>query len=88
MGVLPCQLPAGTSAATLGLDGRELFDLELGDGIQPRGSATLHIRREGDERTSVPLQLRIDTPIEAAYFQAGGILPYVLDQLLAAPGRH
>jgi aconitate hydratase len=36
----------------------------------------------------VPLQLRIDTPIEAAYFQAGGILPYVLDQLLAAPGRH
>jgi hypothetical protein len=41
---------------------------------------------KGVPRTSVPLRLRIDTPIEAAYFSAGGILPYVLNQLLAAPG--
>jgi aconitate hydratase len=88
MGVLPCQLPAGTSAATLELDGRERFDLELNDDIQPRGSATLHIQREDGRRTSVPLQLRIDTPIEVAYFSAGGILPYVLEQLLAAPALH
>jgi aconitate hydratase len=88
MGVLPCQLPAGSSAASLGLDGRERFDLELNGDIQPRGSATLHIQREGGPRTSVPLQLRIDTPIEVAYFSAGGILPYVLEQLLVAPASH
>jgi aconitate hydratase len=88
MGVLPCQLPVGTSAASLGLDGRERFDLELNGDIQPRGSATLHIQREGGARTSVPLQLRIDTPIEVAYFSAGGILPYVLEQLIAAPPLH
>jgi aconitate hydratase len=88
MGVLPCQLPAGTSAASLSLDGRERFDLELNGEIHPRDSATLHIHREGGPRTSVPLQLRIDTPIEVAYFSAGGILPYVLEQLLAAPASH
>jgi aconitate hydratase len=88
MGVLPCQLPAGTSAATLELNGRERFDLELTAAIQPRGSATLHIQREDSSRTSVPLQLRIDTPIEVAYFSAGGILPYVLEQLLATPASH
>ena len=83
MGVIPCQFPDGVSAQTLGLDGTERFDLELGGPLQPGQAAALHIERRDNSRESVPLELRIDTPIEAAYFSAGGILPYVLEQLLA-----
>ena len=83
MGVLPCQFPEGVSAQTLGLDGTERFDLEAEAPLRPRQPATLHIERRDGRRESVPLVLRIDTPIEAAYFSAGGILPYVLEQLLA-----
>ncbi len=82
MGVLPCQLPEGVNHETLKLDGSERFDLELAEPLTPRQSATLHIEREDGRRDSVPLVLRIDTPTEVAYFSAGGILPYVLDQLL------
>ena len=85
MGVFPCQFPEGVSAQTLGLDGTERFDLELGAPLRPRQPASLHIERRDGRRESVPLVLRIDTPIEAAYFSAGGILPYVLEQLLAQP---
>ena len=81
MGVLPCQFPEGVSAQTLGLDGTERFDLALGEPLRPRQPATLHIERRDGRRESVPLVLRIDTPIEAAYFSAGGIMPYVLEQL-------
>ncbi len=87
MGVLPCQLPDGVTAATLGLDGTELFDLQLTEGVKPRASATLRIKRRNGAQDSVPLAVRIDTPIEAAYFAAGGILPYVLEQLLAQAGE-
>jgi aconitate hydratase len=83
MGVLPCQLPEGVSAQTLGLDGTERFDLEAGELTRPGQPATLRIERADGRRDSVPLLLRIDTPIEAAYFLAGGIMPYVLEQLLA-----
>ncbi len=83
MGVLPCQLPDEVSAQTLGLDGAERFDLELDSPVRPRQPATLHIERRRGDREVVPLVVRIDTPIETAYFEAGGILPYVLDQLLA-----
>ncbi|MFN8627836.1 MAG: aconitate hydratase [Candidatus Binatia bacterium] len=83
MGVFPCQLPDGVSAQTLGLDGTERFDLELGGPLRPRQPARLLIEHRDGRRTSVPLVLRIDTPIEVAYFSAGGILPYVLGQLLA-----
>jgi aconitate hydratase len=87
MGVLPCQLPEGVSAQTLELDGTERFDLKVGAALRPRQPATLHIERPDGRRDSVPLVLRIDTPIEAAYFSAGGILPYVLEQLLAQGAR-
>jgi aconitate hydratase len=83
MGVIPCQLPEGVSAQSLGLDGTERFHLELAGPLRPGQRATLHIERGSKGRDSVPLLLRIDTPIEAAYFAAGGILPYVLEQLLA-----
>jgi aconitate hydratase len=81
MGVLPCQFPEGVNAQTLGLDGTERFELTLGGALRPRQSAALQIEGRDGRRDSVPVLVRIDTPIEAAYFSAGGILPYVLEQL-------
>ena len=83
MGVLPCQFPEGVNAQTLGLDGTERFDLERDAALRPRQPVTLHVERRDGQRDTVPLLLRVDTPIEAAYYSAGGILPYVLEQLLA-----
>ncbi|MFN2453026.1 MAG: aconitate hydratase [Pyrinomonadaceae bacterium] len=85
MGVLPCQFKEGTNAATLKLDGTETFDvvgLEA-EGVKPRQDVTLVIHRASGETEEVPLTLRIDTPIEIDYYQHGGILPFVLRQLLA-----
>ncbi len=87
MGVFPCQLPEGVSAQTLALDGTERFDLQVGTPLRPRQPAVLHIERGDGRRESVTLVVRIDTPIEAAYFSAGGILPYVLEQLLGRDVR-
>jgi len=84
MGVLPCQFKEGTNAASLKLDGSEVFDitgLETG-GVKPRQDVTLVIRRANGETEEVPLTLRIDTPIELDYYQHGGILPFVLRQLI------
>ncbi len=85
MGVLPLQFKEGDSAAVLKLDGSETFDLiGLEEGITPRREVELVIRRAGSHsRTVVPLTLRIDTPIEVDYYLHGGILPYVLRQLIA-----
>ncbi|HVT44892.1 MAG TPA: aconitate hydratase [Thermoanaerobaculia bacterium] len=83
MGVLPLQFEEGTNAGSLGLDGTETFDLVLsGSGLHPRDTATLRIQR-GDRIDEVPLTVRIDTPIEVDYYHHGGILPYVLRQLVA-----
>jgi len=86
MGVLPCQLPDGVSVRTLGLDGSERFDLVAGERPGPGQRATLRIEHRDGRRQEVSLLLRIDTPIEAAYFQAGGIMPYVLEQLAPQQG--
>jgi hypothetical protein len=84
MGVLPCQFKEGVSAQSLGLDGTETFDLHgLEEGITPRMDLTLVIHRANGEMEEVPVTLRIDTPIEVDYYQHGGILPYVLRQLIA-----
>ena len=83
MGVLPCQFKEGTNAQTLGLDGTEKFDMVgLEDGLRPQMDVTLRIQRANGETEEVPLTLRIDTPIEVDYYLNGGILPYVLRQLL------
>jgi aconitate hydratase len=83
MGVLPCQLKEGVSAQSLGLDGTERFDLAVGELTGAGQAAALRIDRRDGGHESIPLVVRIDTPIEAAYFRAGGIMPYVLEQLLA-----
>ena len=96
MGVLPCQFKEGTNAASLNLDGTETFDItglvpsdhnSNGAGnkfeVAPRQDVTLTIHRADGSTEQVPLTLRIDTPIEIEYYLHGGILPYVLRQLLA-----
>ena len=83
MGVLPCQFKEGDSAQSLDLDGTETFDLlGLENGITPRQDVTLFITRKDGETQQVPVILRIDTPIEVDYYLHGGILPYVLRQLI------
>jgi aconitate hydratase len=84
MGVLPLQFPDGTTAQLLGLDGSEVFSITgLSDGIRPGQNVMLEIESKGHEKRSVPVKLRIDTPIEIDYYRHGGILPFVLSQLLA-----
>jgi aconitate hydratase len=84
MGVLPLQFKEGTTASTLKLDGSETYDvLGLGQTLKPQQDLTLHVTRKGGETLDVPVRCRIDTPIEIDYFQHGGILPYVLRQILS-----
>ncbi len=87
MGVLPVQLPDGVSAETLGIDGTETYDLlGLEKGLKPLGPAELVIHRSTGAVDRLTVTVRIDTPIEVDYYQAGGILPYVLSQLVARAG--
>ena len=84
MGVLPLQFAEGTNAQTLSLDGSETFSITgLSDSIEPGKTVTLEIERKNGKRDSVPVRLRIDTPIEIDYYRHGGILQFVLRQLLA-----
>ena len=85
MGVLPLQFLGSDSAQTLNLVGNETFGIEgLEGGIKPQQDATLLIHRLGGKTQKVTIKLRIDTPIEVEYYRHGGILPFVLRQLLAA----
>ena len=85
MGVLPLQFKDGQSSASLGLDGTETFALiGFGSGeVRPRQDVTLRITRADGSVSDVTLILRIDTPIEIEYYKNGGILPYVLRQLIS-----
>jgi len=84
MGLLPLQFPEGTSAQSLRLDGTELYEVVgLGPRLKPRQELKLWIKRRSGAVQIVPVRCRIDTPIEIEYYQHGGILPYVLRQLLA-----
>jgi aconitate hydratase len=85
MGVLPLQFKGDDSAASLGITGDEIFDIMgLERDIRPQQDATLVIRKPNGDSRTVSLKLRIDTPIEVDYYRHGGILPFVLRQLLAA----
>jgi aconitate hydratase len=84
MGVLPLQFKEGTSAQTLKLEGTEIYDiLGLGAGLEPRQELRLRISRSNGQVETVPVTCRIDTPIEVDYYRHGGILPFVLRQLLS-----
>jgi len=85
MGVLPLQFKDGITAQSLKLDGSETFGIVgLDPSLKPQQDLTLNITRKDGSVESVTVRCRIDTPIEIDYYQHGGILPYVLRQLLAA----
>jgi aconitate hydratase len=85
MGVLPLQFEEGTNAQTLGLDGTETYDINGVEGVlKPRQKATLRIHRKDGKTQDVKVIVRIDTPIEVDYYEHGGILPFVLRQLMSA----
>lgn len=84
MGVLPCQFINGVNAKSLGLVGDELFTLRgIEQGITPGQDVALEITRADGSKHEVKLRLRVDTAIEVEYFKHGGILPYVLRQLVS-----
>jgi len=84
MGVLPLELPAGTTWQSLGLSGEETYDVpELDDRLSPGKELAVHATAPGGKRTQFGVRVRIDTPVELEYFRNGGILQTVLRRLLA-----
>jgi aconitate hydratase len=87
MGVLPLQFPEGANARSLKLDGSETFSVTgLSDEIRPRQKVRFGIERKDGQTEEIHAILRIDTPIEVDYYRHGGILPYVLRELLSRAG--
>ena len=88
MGVLPLQFKDGVNAQSLKLDGTETYDvLGLSGTLKPQQDLTLRITRANGQSENIDVTCRIDTPIEIDYYQHGGILPYVLRQLLTVGQR-
>jgi len=83
MGVLPLQFKGNDSALSLGIRGDEQLDLLGLDEISPQKDVTLVIHSHDGSYREVQLSCRIDTPIEVDYYLHGGILPYVLRDLLS-----
>jgi len=84
MGVLPLQFAEGSDARTLGLDGSETYSFSGIDEVSPGKTVLMTVKRANGTTETVPLRLRIDTAIEVDYYKHGGILPYVLRQILTA----
>jgi aconitate hydratase len=85
MGILPCQFKGSDSVASLKIDGTETFDLTgVESDLKPAQDVTLTIHRKGGTSRAVPVTLRADTPIEIEYLRHGGILPFVLREIMAA----
>ncbi len=83
MGVLPLNFKDPSDYEKLGLEGTETFDvIGIDNGLKPRGDATLVVHRKDGSTDEVPVVVRLDTPVEIDYYRAGGILPYVLAQIL------
>lgn len=84
MGILPLMFEEGVTRHTLNLDGSELIDIEgLEKGITPKMQVKAHIHRTNGQEEVIPLLCRIDTENEVHYYQHGGILHYVIRQLMA-----
>jgi aconitate hydratase len=84
MGVLPLTFRHGESAASLGLDGTETFDVVIDDTLQPRQPIVVRATRGDGEVTEFLTTARVDTPIEVEYLRNGGILHYVLRRMATA----
>lgn len=84
MGVLPLQFKGSDSVQSLGIRGDEEFDILGLEDIRPQQDVRLMIKRRDGSCQEVTVLCRIDTPIEVDYYRHGGILPYVLRELMAA----
>ena len=85
MGVLPLEFSEGENAATLGLDGTETFDIDpivLNGDWKAGSTVQVHARKSDGHETSFTCTVRVDTPTEAAFLAAGGILPHVLNGMV------
>jgi aconitate hydratase len=83
MGILPLQFKPGENRETLGLTGREVFDIEgIAEGLHPRKELTVRAKRPDGTEVTFTVIARLDTPIEVDYYRHGGILPYVLRKLV------
>lgn len=84
MGVLPLQFKDQESIQSLNLDGTEIYDILGLDGeIEPRQDIPVRITRKDGSSAEITVLCRIDTPVEVEYYRHGGILPYVLRQLIS-----
>jgi aconitate hydratase len=87
MGILPLEFPEGQDRASLGLTGEETYTITgIGEGLRPRGSVHVTATAADGTTTAFVAKVRIDTPVELDYYQHGGILPFVLRNLMAAAG--
>jgi aconitate hydratase len=85
MGVLPLEFQPGQTAASLGLTGRERFDVEgIGEGLKPGKTLTVRATADDGTATTFTVTARVDTPDDVEYYRHGGLLPYVLRGLLGA----
>jgi aconitate hydratase len=84
MGVLPLQFKGNDSAQSLQLDGTEAYDINIPAGLSPQQDLVVSVTRKDGAKMQFTALCRIDTPIEVDYFQHGGILPFVLRELMAA----
>ena len=83
MGVLPCEFMSGESRQSLGLSGFERYSIDgMGDTMAPRASLTVRAEGDGAVTKTFQVRIRIDTPEELNYYRHGGILPYVLRNLM------
>jgi len=86
MGVLPLQFTGSDSAQSLGLTGDETIDVLLPADIRPQQEVQLVIRKPDGSEKRITVKSRIDTPIEVDYYRHGGILPYVLREIIGKAG--
>jgi aconitate hydratase len=82
MGVLPLEFKAGENRESLGLTGHEVFDIEGVSALTPRKEATVHAKAKDGSAKTFKVVVRVDTPEEVSYYKHGGILQYVLRQML------
>jgi aconitate hydratase len=87
MGVLPLQFTGSDTAASLGLKGDETIDVMLPVELQPQQDVTLLISYSNGTKKEIKVKSRIDTAIEVDYYKHGGILPFVLRELLGTAGK-
>ena len=75
------RVETGADAASLGLDGTEIFDVAVDDALQPRQKVRVTARKPDGTTSEFDTTCRVDTPVEVEYYRHGGMLPFVLRHL-------